>query len=207
MASSTPCPPDVHAYPFAPPMQSAQTFLLCNVIPVPAGSAGAVVGRVLARLARAQALGTLVERGAVPVGLAEHGEAKGCKVLVGERGVDAIRHNGLLLFRLTGRRWCCRWYQLVQLHSRSCIVPDGLELFRDGQAEVALRFPTWTHLRWKGRMRPRPRAARCRCLRRGDLRCAPRPTSRKMSTLRQMPLKPTALDSFLSLIAHMMPVT
>ena len=26
MASSTPCPPDVHAYPFAPPMQSAQTF-------------------------------------------------------------------------------------------------------------------------------------------------------------------------------------
>ena len=28
MASSTPCPPDVQAYPFAPPMQSAQTFLL-----------------------------------------------------------------------------------------------------------------------------------------------------------------------------------
>ena len=26
MAASTPCPPDVQAYPFAAPMQSAQTF-------------------------------------------------------------------------------------------------------------------------------------------------------------------------------------
>ena len=33
------------------------------------------------------------------------------------------------------------------------------------------------------------------------------PTSRKINTLRQMPLKPTALDNFRSLIAHMMPVT
>ena len=73
------------------------------------------MGRVLARLARAQALGTLVERGAVPLRLPEHGQAEGREVFIGKRGVDAIRHNGLLLFRLTGRRWCCRWYHLVQL--------------------------------------------------------------------------------------------
>ena len=30
----------------------------------------------------------------VPVRLAEHGEAEGDKVLVGERGVDSIRHIG-----------------------------------------------------------------------------------------------------------------
>ena len=82
-------------------------FLLGNVIPVPAGSAGTVVGRVLTGLAGAQALGTLVQRGAIPVGLAQHREAESGEVLVGKRGVDAIRHNGLLLFRLTGRHWCC----------------------------------------------------------------------------------------------------
>ena len=32
------------------------------------------------------------------------------------------------------------------------------------------------------------------------------PTSRKMSTLRQMPLKPTALESLWSAMAHMTPV-
>ena len=34
----------------------------------------------------------------VPVRLTEHGQAEGREVFIGKRGVDAFRHNGLLLF-------------------------------------------------------------------------------------------------------------
>ena len=36
-------------------------------------------------------------RGAVPVGLAQHPKTESGEVLVGKRGVDAIRHNAFLL--------------------------------------------------------------------------------------------------------------
>ena len=50
--------------------------------------------RILPRLARAQVFGAFIHNRSVPVRLAEHGEAEGDKVLVGERGVDSIRHIG-----------------------------------------------------------------------------------------------------------------
>ena len=74
---------------------------------------------------------------------------------------------------------------------------DCLELFRDGQAEVRCVFQHGHAFVGKVEAYhgPAQRAA------------GAYPTSRKINTLRQMPLKPTALDNFRSLIAHMMPVT
>lgn len=66
-----------------------------DVLIVPGGAPGTVVGRVLRGLPAEQAAASLVDAAAVPVGapLFRHGQAPAGEMLAGERGVDPVGHG------------------------------------------------------------------------------------------------------------------
>ena len=68
-------------------------LLVLDVLPVSRSAAGAVVAGVLRGLAGAQVFRAFVDHRAVPVGLAHHAEAEGCKVLIRKRRVDSLCHT------------------------------------------------------------------------------------------------------------------
>ena len=71
----------------------ADHLLIGNVLLVAIGSAGAVVGWVLLRLAGQEAARGLVAAGAVPIGMAYHPQTVGHKMLGGKGRVHAITHG------------------------------------------------------------------------------------------------------------------
>jgi len=67
--------------------------LVGNVLLVTGHAAGSIRRRILVALSGKQAVGSLVDAGAVPVGLADHLLAPVGKVLVGERRIDSVCHD------------------------------------------------------------------------------------------------------------------
>ena len=110
-------------------------LFLRDVLPVARRAAGGVMRGILGRLSAAQAFRTLVQAGAVPVGLAHHGAAEGRKVLVGHGRLNAFRHG---IFLLSGDGG----------HSPPSSVPFGSSMRSCSWARMALSFSGMGRPRW-----------------------------------------------------------
>lgn len=66
-----------------------------NVLFIAGGAGILVMGRILFGLSAAQGFGTLVDNCAVPIGLAQHGQAEGNEVFTGIRNIDSFAHDFL----------------------------------------------------------------------------------------------------------------